>query len=162
MDLVLRAAFFFVFLYAVTRLIGRRELSSLEPFDLIVLVVMGDMVQQGITQSDYSITGGVLVIATIVLLTVLTSVISFRLPWTRKVLDGQPILLIHDGEVLGDNARRERITVEELQSVARQQQLTSLDQIRYAVLETNGKISLIPKEDEDRSRAEPMERVLSS
>jgi uncharacterized membrane protein YcaP (DUF421 family) len=143
MDVVLRAALFFFFLYAVTRLIGRRELNSMQPFDLILLVVMGDLVQQGITQSDYSVTGGILVIGTIVLLTTGTSFLTFRFPRTRPLLDGEPILLVHDGEILRRNTRRERITDEELLAVARQQQLASLDDVRYAVLETNGKISMI-------------------
>jgi uncharacterized membrane protein YcaP (DUF421 family) len=145
MDIVLRAGLFFVFLYVVTRLVGRRELSSLEPFDLILLIVMGDLVQQAVTQSDYSVTGGVLVIGTFVLLTVLTSYLTYRFPKTRPVLDGEPIVLVHDGEVLRANARRERITDEELQAAARQQQIASLDDVRFAVLETNGKISMIPR-----------------
>src|SRR5436190_19291709 len=106
MDLVIRAAVVFLFIYLVTRVAGKRELNSLEPFDLILLVVMGDLVQQAITQSDYSITGGLLVIGTIVLLTVATSYLTFRFPKTRPVLDGEPILLVHDGQVLGANARR--------------------------------------------------------
>jgi uncharacterized membrane protein YcaP (DUF421 family) len=145
MDIVLRAAAFFVFLFVITRVIGRRELNSLEPFDLILLVVTGDLVQQAITQSDYSVTGGMLVIATMTLLTVAVSFLTFRFPRTRPLLDGEPILLIHDGEVVRANAKRERITDEELQAVARQQQLASLDDVRYAVLETNGKISMIAK-----------------
>lgn len=145
MDVVLRAALFFFFLYAVTRLIGRRELNSMQPFDLILLVVMGDLVQQAVTQSDYSVTGGILVIGTIVLLTVSTSFLTFKLPWIRPVLDGEPILLVHDGEILRRNTRRERITDQELQAVARQQQIASLGDVRYAVLETNGKISMIER-----------------
>lgn len=145
MDIVLRAAVFFVFLFVITRCVGRRELNSLEPFDLILLVVMGDLVQQAITQSDYSVTGGMLVIGTMVLLTVVVSFLTYRFPRTRPMLDGEPILLVHDGEVLQANARRERITFEELQAVARQQQIASLDEVRYGVLETNGKISMIPK-----------------
>jgi uncharacterized membrane protein YcaP (DUF421 family) len=144
-DVVLRAALFFLFLFAITRLIGRRELNSLEPFDLILLVVMGDLVQQAITQSDYSVTGGALVIGTIVLLSVATSYVTYRFRAVRPLLDGEPIVLVADGEVLERNARRERITVDELNAVARQQQLTSLDDVRFAVLETNGKISMIPR-----------------
>jgi uncharacterized membrane protein YcaP (DUF421 family) len=145
MDVVLRAALFFFFLYAITRLVGRRELSSMEPFDLILLVVMGDLVQQAVTQSDYSVTGGILVIGTMSVLTVGTSYLTFKFPRVRPVLDGEPIVLIADGEVLWRNARRERITVEELQAEARQQQIASLDDVRFAVLETNGKISMISR-----------------
>jgi uncharacterized membrane protein YcaP (DUF421 family) len=145
MDVVLRAALFFFVLFAIMRFVGRRELNSMEPFDLILLVVMGDLVQQAVTQSDYSVTGGILVIGTITLLTVATSYLTFKFPRVRPVLDGEPIVLISDGEVLWRNARRERITVEELQAEARQQQISSLDDIRFAVLETNGKISMISR-----------------
>src|SRR3954451_8208880 len=80
MDLVLRAVFMFAFIYAIPRLIGRRDLSSLEPFDLILLIVLGDAIQQGLTQDDYSVTGAVLVIGTLALLQVFTSVLSFKVP----------------------------------------------------------------------------------
>ncbi|HVW19506.1 MAG TPA: YetF domain-containing protein [Solirubrobacteraceae bacterium] len=145
MDLVLRAALFFVLLYVVMRLIGRRELSSLEPFDLVLLVVMGDLVQQAVTQSDYSVTGGALVIGTMVLMSVAASYLTYRVRRLRPLLDGEPIVLIADGEVLERSLRRERITLEELGAAARQQQIESLDDVRFAVLETNGKISMIER-----------------
>jgi uncharacterized membrane protein YcaP (DUF421 family) len=142
-DLVLRAAIVFVLILLVTRVVGRRELSSMEPFDLILLVVIGDLVQQGVTQSDYSLTGTVIVIATITVLTVLTSWLSFRVPFTRKVLEGDPIVLIEHGSLIEANLRRERLTFEEVAAEARLQQIASLEQVRFAVLETNGKISFI-------------------
>jgi uncharacterized membrane protein YcaP (DUF421 family) len=146
-DLVLRAAIVFVFIYVVTRVIGRRELSSLEPFDLILLVVIGDLVQQGVTQSDYSLTGAIVVISTICLLTVAFSFLSYRFPPLRPALDGEPLVLIEEGTVIERNLRRERLTVEELASEARLQQISTLDGVRFAVLETNGKISFIPKKE---------------
>src|SRR3954452_17632995 len=100
MDLVLRTAFVFVLILVVTRAVGRRELSSMEPFDIILLVVIGDLVQQGVTQSDYSVTGALLAVSTIALLTVLVSWTSFRFRRLRPVLAGEPIVLIEDGEVI--------------------------------------------------------------
>src|SRR5689334_24476029 len=100
MDLVFRATAIFFFVYLITRVVGRRELSSMEPFDLILLVVIGDLVQQGVTQSDYSVTGAATVILTIALLTVLTAYVSFRFRRLRPVLEGEPIVLVADGEVL--------------------------------------------------------------
>ena len=90
MDLVLRAAFVFFLILAVTRAVGRRELSSMEPFDLILLVVIGDLVQQGVTQSDYSLTGATIVIATLAVLTVVTAYASFRFRGLRPLLEGEP------------------------------------------------------------------------
>ena len=145
MDLVLRAAFAFFFILALTRAVGRRELSSLEPFDLILLVVIGDLVQQGVTQSDYSLTGAALVLATIGLLTVVTSYLSFRVKRLRPVLEGDPVLLVADGEIMHRNLRRQRLTHEELRAEARLQQIRSLDDIEFAVLETSGKISFLTR-----------------
>ena len=146
MDLVLRATVVFFAIFLVTRVIGRRELSTMEPFDLILLIVTGDLMQQAVTQSDYSLTGGLTVLATMALLTVALSYISFKVPKLRPVLDGEPLVLVQDGEIIERNLRRERITVGELLAEARQQQVASVDQIRFAVLETNGRISVIPND----------------
>ena len=145
MDLVLRAIFMFGFIYVLTRLIGRRELSSLEPFDLILLIVLGDAIQQGLTQDDYSVTGAVLVIGTLALLQVFTSFLSFKMPRLRPVLEGEPVIIVEDGQPIDKNLRRERLTVEEIAAQARLQQIESLDEIKWAVLETSGQISFIKK-----------------
>ena len=146
MDIVLRALVAFFFIFLLTRVIGRRELNSMEPFDLILLVMMGDLVQQGVTQSDMSVTGLLLAGGTVAVCTVLVSYVSFRVKRLRPVLDGEPIVLVEDGRVLERNLRRERLTVEELAAEARLQQVGAIDDIRWAVLETNGQISVIPKE----------------
>lgn len=145
MDLVIRAIIAFFFILLLTRVVGRRELSSLQPFDLIMLVVIGDLVQQGVTQNDFSVTGAVLVCGTIAMLTVFTSYASFRFPRLRPALDGEPVIVVEDGKPIKRNLDRNRITVEELAVEARLQQIDSLDQVRWAVLETTGKISFIPK-----------------
>jgi uncharacterized membrane protein YcaP (DUF421 family) len=145
MDLVFRTVFVFVLIFVVTRAVGRRELSSMEPFDMILLVVIGDLVQQGVTQSDYSLTGATTVISTIALLTVFTAWLSFRVRRLRPLLEGEPVVLVVDGRVLERNLRRERMTVEELEAEGRLQQIDSLDEVRFAVLETNGKISFASK-----------------
>ena len=145
MDLVLRTVFVFFLILVVTRAVGRRELSSMEPFDMILLVVIGDLVQQGVTQSDYSLTGATTVIATLALLTVFTAWLSFRVRRLRPLLEGDPIVIVADGRVLERNLNRQRMTVEEVEAEARQQQIFSLDDVRFAVLETNGKISFATK-----------------
>jgi uncharacterized membrane protein YcaP (DUF421 family) len=145
-DIVLRAVVIFFVLLVVMRAVGRRELNTMEPFDVILLVVIGDLVQQGVTQSDYSLTGAVTVIATITLLTVSTSYLSFRFRRLRPMLEGAPLVLLEDGRPIERNLRRERITVEELRAAARQQQIGSLDGIRLAIRETDGRISFIPVE----------------
>jgi uncharacterized membrane protein YcaP (DUF421 family) len=145
MDLVVRAAVAFFFVYFLTRIIGRRELSTMQPFDLIMLVMIGDLVQQGVTQNDFSVTGALLVGGVIGLLTVAVSYASFRFPRLRPLLDGDPVIVVEDGKPIERNLRRNRITREELLAAARHEQLGSLDDVRWAVLETNGQISFIPK-----------------
>jgi uncharacterized membrane protein YcaP (DUF421 family) len=144
MDLALRAAAAFVFIYLVTRAIGRRELAGLEPFDVILLVVIGDLVQQGVTQSDYSLTGALIVTSTIGVMTAALAWLSWRFRRLRPVIDGDPIVLVENGRPIERNLRRERITVEEIQAEARLQQVGALAEVRWAVLETNGRISVIP------------------
>ena len=146
MDIVLRAAFAFAFILFLTRLGGRRSLSSLEPFDLVLLIVLGDLVQQGVTQSDYSVTGLVLAAGTIALMQIGVSYINFRFKRVRTVLDGEPIVLVEDGRVLTRNVHRERLTRHELEEQARMNQIDSLEKVRWAVLETSGQISFIPKQ----------------
>ena len=145
MDLVIRAAVAFFFVFMLTRVIGRRELSSLEPFDLILLVMIGDLVQQGVTQNDFSVTGAILVGGTIGLLTVAVSYVNFRFPRLRPALEGEPVIVVEDGKPIERNLRRNRITLEELAAAARQQQIASLGEVRWGVLETNGQLSFIPK-----------------
>lgn len=143
MDLVLRAVVIFAVIWIVTRAVGRRELSTMEPFDLILLVVIGDLVQQGVTQSDYSLTGAVVVIVTMALLTVAMSFLSFKVPGLRPVLEGEPLVLIEDGRIIERNLRRERVTLEELRAEARMNDIDDLSDVRFAVLETNGRISFL-------------------
>ncbi|HKN94953.1 MAG TPA: YetF domain-containing protein [Thermoleophilaceae bacterium] len=144
MDLVIRATVVFFFIYLVTRVVGKRELSSMEPFDLILLVVTGDLVQQAITQSDYSVTGALTVISTIALLTVFVSWVNWRFRRMRSMLEGQPVVLVDNGEMIERNMKRERITVEDIEAEGRMQQVTDIGDMRWAVLETNGQISIIP------------------
>jgi uncharacterized membrane protein YcaP (DUF421 family) len=151
MDIAIRSFVAFLFVFAVTRVVGRRELSSLEPFDVIMLVVIGDLVQQGVTQSDNSITGILIVLSVVTLMTALFAYLNFRFPRIRPFMEGRPVVLIDNGSVIERNLRRERLTVGEVEAEARQQQIASLRKIRWAVLERNGRISFIPDDEEDAS-----------
>jgi uncharacterized membrane protein YcaP (DUF421 family) len=132
--------------FFLTRIVGRRELSTLQPFDLILLVMLGDLVQQGVTQNDFSITGLVLAAGTVGVLTVLLSWLSFRFRRLRPVLDGDPVILLERGKPIERNLSRQRLTVEELAAEARLQSIASLDEVRWAVLETSGQISFVKQD----------------
>ena len=145
MDLVLRSIVVFVLILVITRAVGRRELSSMEPFDLILLVVMGDLIQQGVTQSDNSLTGATIVIVTIAVLTVGTAYLSYRFRRLRPLLEGAPVVLVAGGRLIESNLRRQRMTVEELLAEARLQSIGDLDAVEYAVLETSGRVSFLKR-----------------
>jgi uncharacterized membrane protein YcaP (DUF421 family) len=142
-DVVLRAIIIYIVVFAFTRVIGRRELSTLQPFDLILLIVIGDLIQSGVTQDDMSVTGILLVLCTIGILQVATSYLGFRFRRVRPFLQGEPIVLVENGRTIDKNMRRERLTLDDLAEKARLSEIASLDEIRWAVLETNGDISFI-------------------
>lgn len=145
MDIVVRATVVFVFVFVLMRAIGRRELSQLQPFDLLLLVVLGDLITQGVVQSDMSVTGTMLATGTFALLSVGVSYVSFRFGRLRPILEGEPIVVVQDGRVIEQNLRRERLTLEDVQEEARMRGLASLDDVRWGVLETSGRISFVAK-----------------
>jgi uncharacterized membrane protein YcaP (DUF421 family) len=145
MDIALRAIALYVFVVFVMRMIGRRELSTLTPFDLVLLIVLGDAIQQGLTQDDYSVTGAVIAVSTLAVMQLITSYVSFRVRPLRRVLKGEPIVLIEDGKLLSQNLRRERMTADDVAEQMRTQQIPTFDQVQWAILESNGTISFIQK-----------------
>lgn len=145
MDIALRAVVLYVFVVFVMRMIGRRELSTITPFDLVLLIVLGDAIQQGLTQDDYSVTGAVIAVSTLAVMQVTTSYVSYRVRPFRKVLKGEPIILIENGKLLSQNLRRERITADDVAEEMRTQQIPTFDQVQWAILESNGTISFIQK-----------------
>jgi uncharacterized membrane protein YcaP (DUF421 family) len=145
MDIALRAVVLYLFVIFVMRVIGRRELSSLSAVDLVLLVVLGDAIQQGLTQDDYSVTGAMIAVATIASVQVLSSYVGFRSKRAQKVLEGQPIVILRDGKLLTENMRRERLTESEVAEERRGHEIGSFDEVAWAILETNGQINFIKK-----------------
>jgi uncharacterized membrane protein YcaP (DUF421 family) len=146
MDIVIRAAVAYLFILFLMRVVGRRELSSMEPSDVILLVVIGDLVQNGVTQSDYSVTGVVLAAGTIGMLATLTAFATFKWSRIRNVVEGEPVILVEDGKPIERNMKHERLTLDEVMEQARLQQgVESLGDVKWAVLETSGSISIVPK-----------------
>lgn len=145
MDIVLRAFLMYFFVLLLTRIVGRRELSTLQPFDLVLLVVIGDLVQQGVTQSDYSFTGLMIAVGTIAVLQATVSWVGFRSKKAGIILEGEPIVVVQDGNLLDENIRRERMTSAEVLEAAREQGIARLEDIQWAILETSGKLSFVKK-----------------
>jgi len=145
MDLVFRALVLFGGVYLLLRVVGRRELAQMAPIDFILLIVLGDAIQQGLTQDDYSVSGALIVIFTIAIIQVVLGYVTFRSTKLRVVMEGEPIVLIEDGRLIEKNLQRSRIAAEELAEEARLSQVSSFSDVAWAVLETSGKVSIIPK-----------------
>ena len=145
MDIALRAIVIFVALYVLVRLMGKRELGQMTPFELIVLVVIGDLIQQGVTQNDFSLTGAIIAVSTIALLALLMSWASYLWPWAERVLEGEPRVIVRDGEVLTANLHRSRLTASEIESEMRLAGIGKLNDVAWAILEPRGKISFIQR-----------------
>ena len=145
MDIALRATVIFVALYLLVRLMGKRELGQMTPFELIVLVVIGDLIQQGVTQNDFSLTGAIIAVSTIAFLALLMSWASYLWPWAERVLEGEPRVIVRDGELVSGNLRRNRLTLGEIESEMRLAGIGHLSDVAWAILEPRGKISFIQK-----------------
>ena len=143
MDIVVRGVVLYVFVVFLLRVIGRRELSSLSAIDLVLLIVLGDAIQQGLTQDDYSVTGALIAVSTIALMQLASSYLSFRSSRMRTVLEGDPVVLVQDGKPVTRNMRRLRMTTDELAAEARGQGIASLEQVRWAIAEVSGTVSFI-------------------
>ncbi|MBK5306503.1 MAG: DUF421 domain-containing protein [Frankiaceae bacterium] len=147
MDIVFRAAFIYFFLWAITRIIGKRELGSMSAFELVLLVTMGDLIQQGTTQEDFSVTGAMLAVGTFASLMVLFSWLSFRFRRTRAVIEGMPVVVVEDGTLCKDVMHYERVDRTELLEAMREQGIDDIAKIRVGVLEPNGKYSFFTAEE---------------
>jgi uncharacterized membrane protein YcaP (DUF421 family) len=157
MELVVRATVIYFFLWLVTRGVGKRELSEMTAFELILLVVMGDLIQQGVTQEDLSVTGAMMAVATIAFWIVVFSYLTYKFKGAESVLEGLPVVVLRDGEPLMEALAIERVTLEELKEEARDQGLEDLAQVRLGVLEPDGKFSFIKRGGEQHREQEKHE-----
>jgi uncharacterized membrane protein YcaP (DUF421 family) len=151
-EIVLRSTVIFFFLWAMTRALGKRELAEMTVFELLLLVTVGDLVQQGATQEDMSLTGAMLAVSTLAILVLILSYASFRFRRAGRVIDGAPVLVVHDGVVLSKNLHIERVTEDDVRESARSQGFGSLQDIRWGVLEPDGRFSFVAADGVDRPR----------
>lgn len=149
MDIVARASVMFVVLYVLLRIMGKREIGQLTPFELVVMIVLGDLIQQGVTHNDFSLTGAILAISTFAFLAIMMSWITYLFPGAEKLLDGEPRVIVRDGELLKDNLRRDRITQSEVESEMRLAGISRMSDVAWAILEPQGKISFIKVDGSD-------------
>ncbi len=143
MEIVLRATVTFAVLLAITRGMPRRTLADMAPFEMLLLVTLGDIVQQGITQEDYSVTGSVLAVSTFAAWALVLSYATWRWRRVARAVEGEPMVIVRDGAPLADALRVERLPVDEVMEAARQQGIADLSSVRLAILEPNGRISFL-------------------
>lgn len=145
MELVIRATVVFWFLWLVVRGTGKRSLAQLTPLDLLLIVVIGDFVQQGVTQEDMSVTGALVAVSVFVVWTLAADALSRRSRRGSRLLAGEPVIVLRNGKPLTDQLDRERITLEELKEAARFEGIGDLAAIEFAVLETDGRFSFVAR-----------------
>jgi uncharacterized membrane protein YcaP (DUF421 family) len=144
MELVLRATAVFWFLWLIVRGLGKRSLAQLTPLDLLLIVVIGDFVQQGVTQEDMSVTGAFTAVAVFVIWTLISDALGRRSQRASRVLAGEPVVVLRDGQVISGRLQHERVSLEELKEAAREEGFGDLSDIAFGVLETDGKFSFVP------------------
>jgi uncharacterized membrane protein YcaP (DUF421 family) len=156
MQIVIRAVVLYAFVYLVLRAVGRKELSELSSFELVILIVLGDLIQQGVTGDDRSITGAALAVATFALLTVALSYTSFRFKRLRPALDGEPAIVVLHGKVQHKLLATQRVDEDDLKEAAREQGIADIGEIEVGVLEADGRFSFLR---DDRERPPVREEV---
>src|SRR5690606_34167841 len=147
MDIVLRATVMFAVLVVLLRLLGKRELAEVSPFELVVLVVLGDLIQQGITHNDFSLSGATLAIFTFAFWSLVLSWVSYKWRAAEKVLEGTPLVLVQDGKLLEKNLKHDRLTRAEVEAEMRNTGIAHIGDVAWAILEPQGKISFIGRDN---------------
>ncbi len=146
MSSILRALSIYVFLLVVFRLMGKRSLAQITTFDFVLLLIIGEATQQALLGDDFSVTNAFLVILTLVTAEIGLSLVKRRSPHMDKLLDGVPLVLVEDGHVIRERLEKCRVDIGDILDAARKLQgLERMDQIKYAVLERSGGITIIPK-----------------
>lgn len=147
MEIVVRATVVFALIFALMRGMRRRSLAEMSPFEMILLVTFGDIIQQGVTQEDYSLTGAFLAAGTFAFWIMAMTWGSWRSAKVRRVLEGVPLVIVEDGRPVDEVMKVEQMPLDELMEAARQQGIDDLASVRLAVLEPSGKISFIRRSE---------------
>jgi len=145
-SVIIRSAVIYLFIFIVLRMAGKRTLSEMTTFDLILVLIISEACQQALIDDDHSIMGGMLVISTLVFIDIIMSFLSSRIKLFDKIMSGVPVFLFENGNLHHDRMKKERIHLDDILEAARKSHgLENLDEIKYAVLEKDGSISIIPK-----------------
>jgi uncharacterized membrane protein YcaP (DUF421 family) len=145
MDSVIKATVVFFALWAIIRVSGRRTLGEMTAFDFVLFMIIGGSTQRAITGQDYSLTNALLLVATFVVLDIALSVVELRSPLFRRILNAMPMILVENGDLMTQRMRRARVTRDNILEAARRLHgLERIDQIKFAILESTGEITIVP------------------
>jgi uncharacterized membrane protein YcaP (DUF421 family) len=144
-ELVLRSAVVYVFLLVLLRLTGKRQIGQLAPFDLVLLLVLSNAVQNSMNAGDNSLVGGLLAAGTLVALNLVVGQITYRSKTLERIVEGRPQVLIHNGTLYPAALAEACLTHHELHAALRQAGCAGVEEVHYAVLENNGAISVVPR-----------------
>ena len=159
MDILIRATVIFWALYVLVRLLGKRELAQLTPFELIVLIATGDLIQQGVTHNDFSMTGAILAVATFAFWASVLSWVTYLSRRAERFLDGEPNVIIRDGKLIRANMRRDRITLAEVESEMRQAGIGRIADVEWGIVESKGRMSFIQRDSAGASSGKADQQV---
>jgi uncharacterized membrane protein YcaP (DUF421 family) len=143
MDSIIRVAFFYFILMLALRVMGKREMSEMSPFELVTLLIIPEIFSPALAREDYSMTHATIGVATLFTLVILTSLLSFRFRRIERMVEGAPTVLVHNGRFLERHLKRERVTPEEVLTEMHKSGVEELAQVRWAILEVDGKIAII-------------------
>ena len=148
-EFLIRAAVVYVFLLVLLRLTGKRQVGQLAPFDLVLLLVLSNAVQNSMNGGDNSITGGLISAATLIGMNWIAAYITYRSKRLEGLMEGHPVILVHNGQVNHEAMRTVQMTTHELESSLRAEGYTGLENVRFAVLENNGHVTVMPMNGQD-------------
>ena len=149
MEIILRTSAIYLFLWLLTRGLGKRELGEMTAFELLLLVTMGDLIQQGATQEDMSVTGAMLAVGTLGMWILVASWVAFRWKGARRVVEGAPVVVVRNGKPIAPALRLERVTLDEVLEAARSQGISNLADVDLAILEPDGRFSFITGDEHE-------------
>lgn len=156
LDLVVRVAIIFVALTAGFRFLGKRELSQMSPFEIVTLLLVAEIVSPSLTAGDESIPGALIGAATLLLLTFIDSVMTYRLKWFQNVSEAPPAIVINRGRLVEDVLHKDRVRPDEILSEMRKAGIERLDMVKWGVLEPDGRMSFVRYDGEDTGAEEPL------
>ena len=144
-EFILRAIVVYVFLLVLLRITGKRQVGQMSPFDLVLLLVLSNAVQNSMNGGDNTITGGLILATTLVCLNWIVGWLTYHSKHIETFVEGKPIILIHDGKIYHESMRRVQMTQHELEASLRANGCAGPEEVRFAVLENNGLFTVIPK-----------------